>query len=62
MTEYNHTNPEPHVQAAPTSKTCLHAKMMFQFLSVFFLGGDVMYYDYYYTFYVQSTQLNNTEL
>lgn len=57
MTKYNHTNPEPRIKAAPTSISCSYAKMRFQFLSVFFLGGDVMYYDDYYTFYTQRTQL-----
>jgi len=47
MTEHKHTNPEPHVKAAPTSKSCLYAKLRFQILSVFFLEGDVMYYNDY---------------
>jgi len=42
---------------SPMSKSCLYAKLRFHFLSVFFLGGDVMYYDDYYTLYVQRTQL-----
>jgi hypothetical protein len=57
MTKYNHTNPEPHVKAAPTSKSCLYAKLRFHFLSFFFLRGDVIYDYDYYTFYAESTQL-----
>jgi hypothetical protein len=56
MTKYN-TNPEPHVKAAPTSKSCLYAKLRCKFLSFFFLGGEVIYYDDYYIFDAQSTQL-----
>jgi hypothetical protein len=54
-TEYNHTNPEPHTKAAPTSKSCLYAKLSFQLLSIFFLGEDVIYYDNYCTYDAKGT-------
>jgi hypothetical protein len=55
--KYNHTNPEPHIKAAPTSKPCLFAKLRFHFLSVFFLEGDVVSYDNYCIYYANCTQL-----